>query len=413
MKRKSKWRLRIWTIALILGIILGLVGWRQLITRTEKADPVNEKVASPSEVVFVDAQQLKQISTDLVKEDYVTVDRKATGKVGYNEDRLTPVFTPYSGRVSELLANKGDAVKAGQPLVVLESPDYVAAQNDLATAQSDVAKSRIGLKSAEIADERARRLHDQEAIATKDLQQVEADLARAQDELRRSEATLRAIENRILLFGKDPDDIAGLREHVDPRIVLRAPIAGIIVDRKIGPGQYVKPDSPDPVFLISDLTTLWVIVDVYESDLSATRLNSPVEVSVAAYPDRVFPARISFISPTVDPATRTVRVRCLVLNSEGLLKPEMFATIRIGSAGQQRASVVPADAIIVDGDDSGVFVVEGPGRFRWRSIQIGHQVERGAFVVDSGLRPGEAVADRGALLLNELRKSHGNSFSNK
>src|SRR5215510_3460484 len=146
MKHKSKWRLRIWKIALILGIILGLVGWRQLITRTDIADPVNEKPASPSKVVFVDDQQLNQISTDPVKEDYVTVNRKATGKVGFNEERLTPVFTPYSGRVSELLANKGDAVKAGQPFV-LESPDYVAAQNDLATAQSEVAKSRIGLKS--------------------------------------------------------------------------------------------------------------------------------------------------------------------------------------------------------------------------------------------------------------------------
>jgi len=376
-------------------------------SRMEKADSTNEKVDPPSDVVVVDEQQLKQVSTDLVKEDYVTVDRKATGKVGFNEDRLTPVLTPYSGRVSELLANKGDAVKAGQPLVVLESPDYVAAQNDLATARSDAAKSRIGLKSAEIAHERAQRLHDQEAIATKDLQQADADLARAQDELRRSEATLRAVENRILLFGKDPDDIASLGERVDRRVILRAPITGIIVERKIGPGQYVKPDSADPVFLISDLTTLWVLVDVYESDLNATHLNTPVEVRVAAYSDRVFPARISFISPTVDPATRTVRVRCLVPNSDGLLKPEMFATIKIGSAGQERAPLVPASAVIVDGDDTGVFVVEGPGRFRWRSIQLGHQVERGAFIIDSGLRPGEAVADRGALLLNELRKSHG------
>jgi membrane fusion protein, heavy metal efflux system len=407
-KDRSKWHLRIWTIALILGITLGLIGWRQLITRMEKADPVNEKVDSSSEVVYVSEQQLKQISTDLIKEDLVTVDRKATGKVGFNEDRLTPVFTPYSGRVSELLANKGDAVKAGQPLVVLESPDYVAAQNDLATARSDVAKSRIGLKSAEIAAERARTLHNQEAIATKELQQTEADLARAQDELRRAEATLRAVENRILLFGKNPEDLASLGEHVDRRVVLRAPIPGIIVDRKIGPGQYVKPDSPDPIFLISDLTTLWVLVDVYESDLAATRLNTSVEVSVAAYSDRVFPARISFISPTVDPATRTVRVRCLVSNSDGLLKPEMFATVKIGSATQQRTALVPATAIIVDGDDSVVFVADGPARFLRRRIQVGHQVDRGAFVVDSGLRPGEAVATRGALLLNELGKSHSN-----
>ena len=168
----------------------------------------------------------------------------------------------------------------------------------------------------------------------------------------------------------------------------------------------MKPDIPDPVFLISDLTTLWVLVDVYESDLDTTRLNAPVEVSVAAYPDRVFPARISFISPTVDPATRTVRVRCLVSNPDGLLKPEMFAAIKIGSSAQQRATVVPANAIIVDGEDTVVFVAAGPGRFQWRRIHVGRQVERDAFVVDSGLRPGEAVATRGALLLNELRKLH-------
>ena len=164
MKHKSKRRLRIWTIALIAGITLGLIGWHQLTTRMEKADSVNVKVDAPLEVVSVNEQQLKQISAEFVKQDFVTVDRKATGKVGFNEDRLTPVFTPYSGRVTELLANKGDAVKAGQPLVVLESADYVAAQNDLATARSDVAKGRIGLKSAEIAAERARTLHDQEAI---------------------------------------------------------------------------------------------------------------------------------------------------------------------------------------------------------------------------------------------------------
>jgi len=408
MKNRSKWRQKISVIAVILGITFGVIGSRRVTKWAEKPDPVDEKVDSSSDVVVVNEQQLKQISTDPVKQGFVTVDRKATGKVGFNEDRLTPVFTPYSGRVSELLANKGDAVKAGQPLVVLESADYVAAQNDLASARSDVAKAEIGLKSAEVAAERARSLHNQEAISTKDLQQAEADLARAQDEKRRAVATLQGVQNRILLFGKDPEELDTLRDHVDRRVVLRAPISGIIVERKIGPGQYVKPDLPDPLFLISDLTTLWVIADVYESDLAAIRFNMPVEVSVAAYSDRVFPARISFINPTVDPATRTVRVRCLVPNSDGLLKPEMFATIKISAAEQQRAPVVPADAIVLDGDAPVVFVAEGPGRFHSRRIHVGHEVERDAFVVDSGLRADEVVATRGALLLNELRK-----YSNK
>jgi cobalt-zinc-cadmium efflux system membrane fusion protein len=289
-------------------------------------------------------------------------------------------------------------------LVVLESPDYIAAQNDLASARSDVAKAKIGLDTAKVAVERARRLHDQEALATKDLQQAEADFARAQDEVRRADTALASVQNRLSLFGKGPEDIAKLGEHPDRQVVLPAPIPGTIVDRKIGSGQYVKSDSPDPLFLISDLTTLWVLVDVFESDLAGIRLNSTVEVSVAAYPDRVFPARISFISPTVDPTTRTVRVRCLVANPNGLLKPDMFATIKMGSALQAAMPTIPSSAVVAEGNDSFVFVAEGPGHFRPRRIQVGREIE-GGFIVDSGLHAGEMVATRGALLLSEISKS--------
>jgi len=407
MKRKIRRHLRVWISILIPAITVGVIGWRRSTTRTENADPAHEKAEAVSDVVVLNEQQQKQISTAVVKNALVTVDRKATGKLSFNEDRLTPVFTPYSGRVSELLANKGDTVRAGQPLAIMDSPDYIAAQNDLASARSELAKARIGLTSAEATAARARGLHDQEAIATKDLQQAEADLARAQDEVRRTEATVAAVENRVSTFGKNPQEIAGLGDRVDRRVVLRAPIDGMIVDRKIGPGQYVKPDFPDPLFLISDLTTLWVLVDVYESDLAAIRPNLPAEISVAAYQGRAFPARISFISPTVDPATRTVRVRCSVPNSEGLLKPEMFATIKIGALGKQVASVVPADAVVVDGEDSIVFLVEGSGRFLSHRIQVGQEVENRELIVDAGLHGGEAIAVRGSLLLNELRKSNG------
>ena len=218
---KKNRSVKLWAIVLIVAIVLGVAGWQRVALRTEKADHDSEKAAPPTDVVVVNDQQLKEISTDVVQEHFVTVDRKATGKVGFNEDRLTPVFTPYSGRIIELLANKGDNVKVGQPLVVLESPDYIAAQNDLASARSDVAKAKIGLNSAQISAERARLLHDQEAISTKDLQQAEADLARARDELRRAEATLAAVENRVSLFGKDPQEIASLEEHVDRRVNVR------------------------------------------------------------------------------------------------------------------------------------------------------------------------------------------------
>jgi cobalt-zinc-cadmium efflux system membrane fusion protein len=399
-------RSKVWTfIGIVVAVVAVFLIWQRFAAPAPKAaDRPAEKAATEkpgaSDAIMVNEEQLKQISTDMVKEHMVTIERKATGKVGFNEDRLTPVFTPFAGRIVELLANKGESVRSGQPLAVIESPDFVGAQNDLASARSDLVKANIGLNAAQVAEQRAHRLHDQEAIATKDVQQAESDLARSQDDVRRSQAAVAAAENRMRLFGKEPDENAA----VDPKVTLRAPINGTIVDRKVGPGQYVKPDTPDPLFLITDLGALWVLVDVYESDVAAIRLNMPVEVTVSAYPEKVFPAHISFISPTVDPTTRTLRVRCLVPNPNGLLKPDMFATIKIGAAGKQPLPTVPATSIVVDGNDSLVFVAESPGHFRRRTIHVGKEVE-GGFVVDSGVHPGEVIATRGALLLNELSKS--------
>lgn len=405
MPTSSQSRSRVWPIlGIVIAVVVAVLAWQRWMAPVPKAaDKPADKTAAdkPSgDAIIVDDEQIKQISTDAVKERMVAVDRKATGKVGFNEDRLTPVFTPFPGRMVELLANKGDNVRSGQPLAVVESPDFVGAQNDVASARSDLVKAKIGLDAAQVAEQRAKRLHDQEAIATKDLQQAETDLARAQDDVRRSQAAVAAAENRLRLFGKEPDETAA----VDPKVTLRAPIAGTIVDRKVGPGQYVKPDSPDPLFLITDLGEVWVLVDVFESDVATIHLNMPVEVTVSAYPDKVFPARISFISPTVDPATRTLRVRCLVPNPHGLLKPDMFATIKIGSAGQQPVVTVPSSAIVVDGNDSVVFITDSPGHFHRRTVHVGKEVD-GGFIVDSGVRPGDVIATRGALLLNELSKS--------
>src|SRR5207244_5185114 len=138
------------------------------------------------------------------------------------------------------------------------------------------------------------------------------------------------------------------------------------------------------------------LADIYESDNAAVRLNMPVEISVGAYPDRVFPARISFISPIVDPSTRTIRVRCLLPNPAGLLKPDMFATVRIAAATQQQMPIVPAGSGVVDGKKSLGLIDETPGYFLRRKIQAGQEVE-GYFVGDVGLQGGEIVSRRGAL----------------
>lgn len=357
----------------------------------------------PDDLVLADETQRAQISTEPVSLQTVTVDRDTTGKVGFNEEKQTPVFTPYAGRAVEVLVNKGQVVRAGQPLAVIESAELVAAENDLAAARADVDKADIGAQIARTALERARHLHSQEAISTRELQLAEGDQLRADQEVIRARAALSVVEGRLSLFGKSRDEIARLGGRIDNRVVLRAPIGGTVVDRKVGLGQYVKPDSPDPLFLLADLSRLWVQADVYESDVSRIRVGDPVRISMPTFPGRDFSARISYISPTEDTTTHTVRVRCVVQNESGLLKPEMFAKIKI-AATQEQLAVVPASAVITQKDKVLVLVEEGPGRYRKRDVQVG-QEKKGVVTLSSGVRPGERVVTRGALLINESKQS--------
>ena len=409
---RPRWRHRVvWLVVLLLlGSIAGTASWQRLdiqaVWQRLSMQPVEEQaVSSPAlqaaNVAILHEHQRQQLTIEPVREQPLTMERETTGKVSFNEERLTPVYTPYAGRVLEVLAYKGAAVRPGQPLLVLEAPELVTVQNDLAAARSDRTKAKIGLDAARMAAERARSLHTQGATATKEVQQAEMELARAQDEQQRAQAVLAGVEHRLALFGKKPEEIARLGSQVDRHIVLRAPIAGTIVERKVGLGQYLRADASDALFLIADLSTVWVLADVYESDLADMRLDAPVEISVAAYPHLTLPARIAAIHPTVDPISRTVRVRCLVQNTEGLLKPDMFAKVTVRSLTPHTAPVVPVGAIVSQGTETVVFVEEEPGHFRQRQIQLGREMQ-GALVVQSGVQPGERIVTHGVLLLHAL-----------
>jgi membrane fusion protein, heavy metal efflux system len=296
-------------------------------------------------------------------------------------------------------------VAVGQPLLVIESPDLVSAINDLAEAHANEDKAKIALDAAEKAAQRARNLNSLEALATKELQAAESDLARAREDYRRSAAAVSVVRNRLSLFGKSPDEIRSLEqtitEQIDRKIVIRAPLAGTIVDRKVGPGQYVKPDTPDPLYLIGDLSNVWVTADVYETYLPQIHVGAPVEIRVAAYPDRTFPARISAINPTVDPATRTIHVRCLVPNANGSLKPEMFATIRIASAAKRTVSTVPSTAVLTRGTESFVLAEDSMGRFHKRKVKTVRDTQ-GYTIVEEGLTSSDRVVTSGVLLLSNM-----------
>ncbi|MBL8188766.1 MAG: efflux RND transporter periplasmic adaptor subunit [Acidobacteria bacterium] len=399
--------LGLFVILLLFGGLFSLMVWKKG-AHNENQKPATENQAAAaapelsSDLVTAEEDELKQITIEPVVERRVNVEQEATGRVAFNEDRQTPVFTPYAGRVVEVLANKGDLVRQGQPLLIVESPELVATENDLAAARADLEKDRIALDTAQKNADRARALLEREAIAAKDLQLAEADLARAKEEVNRSDAAVAVVKNKLALFGKDAKEIAQIEKRpagdLDRRIVIRAPISGTIVERKVGAGQYLKPDAPDPLYLIADLSTLWVLGDVYESFLPHIRVGAPVKISVAAFPDRSFPARVSFINPTVDPVTRTIHVRAVVQNN-GVLKPEMFAKITIGASTPQSFPAVLSSAVISVNNGAAVLVEESHGRFRRREIKPARE-EDGFTLIESGLKPGERVVTKGVLLLN-------------
>ena len=368
-------------------------------------DPKPQQAAAPSssDVIEATPEQLEQVRIETVREQVIDLDLQTTGKVGFNEDRMTPVFSPYAGRVLEVLVNKGDLVKTGQPILVVESPDLVTAVNDLAEARAEAEKAKIALDSADKAAQRARNLNALEALAAKELQASESDLARSREDYRRALARVAAVRNHLTLFGKSTSEIAQLEESVtdqtDRQIVIRAPLAGTIVERKVGPGQYIKSDAPEPLYLISDLSTVWVNVDIYEMYLPQVHVGAPVEITVAAYPERKFPARITAINPIVDAQTRTIHVRCLVPNAAGLLKPEMFANIRISDAAKQKLPSIPSTAVLTEGSESFVLVEASPGRFRKQYVKSARDLQ-GYTVVTRGLRADDRVVTSGVLLLS-------------
>ena len=193
------------------------------------------------------------------------------GKIAIDEDRSTPVFSPYAGRVTRLLVRPGDAVAKGQPLFTIEAADTVQAQNDFIAAMTAMNKAKSALGLAEIQQKRASDLFEGKAVPLKDFQQAEANLIQTQNDMRSSQTALEAARNKLKILGFNDEAIDNFRQKggINPEITIYAPIAGTVVQRKIGPGQYVGAGSSDPVYVIGDLSTIWLTAFVRESDAAA------------------------------------------------------------------------------------------------------------------------------------------------
>jgi cobalt-zinc-cadmium efflux system membrane fusion protein len=317
------------------------------------------------------------------------------GSIALDEDLATPVFSPFSGRVMRVMAKLGNRVTKGTPLLEIEASEFSQAQSDLITA-----KAQYDLAATN--EKRQHDLYDSQGAALKDWQQVQVALKSA-------EASLAGVRNRLRILGKTDAEIDALERMAqapamnDVSAVL-APIPGTIVQRKVGLGQYVQAASADPVFMIGDLTTVWLVANVRETDAPMVHTGDPVEVHVLAYPGHVFDALISYVAPSINPATHRLAVRADVANPEGLLKPQMFANFTIVTGGDTRAVGVPQSAVMYEGDNARVWVNSSVGALALRQIRTGRS-NGGMVEVLGGLDPGERVVVRGAVFIDRAATS--------
>jgi len=307
---------------------------------------------------------------------------RLTGTVTYNLFKTTPVFTAVGGPVHEILVAPGETVQEGQALLTVNSPDY-------SLLRSTYLKARDTFELADKNFKRAQDLYAHQAIAERDLQQAESDRTQAQADVQSSEDAIRA------LGFSDPDAL--LKAPATAQIPLRAPVAGEITDRLVGPGQLLQGGATQ-CFTISDMTSVWVLVNVYQSDLGSVHEGDSVDITTDSYPE-TFHGRISYISPAMDPNTRTLQARIVTDNPAKKLKNNMYVTAMVHAGEIPDALLVPDAAVLRDTENQPfVYVQSAANKFARRLVTLGES-QGGETQITSGLRQGEQVVGDGSLFL--------------
>ena len=309
---------------------------------------------------------------------------RLAGNVAYNAFKTTPVFSAIGGPVHEILVAPGETVHAGQALLTVNSPDYSA-------ARSAFLKARSAFSLAEKIYDRAKDLYAHGAIAESDLQQAESARAQAHADLQSSEDALRA------LGLKDPEAVAKNPPKATSQIPVIAPVGGEVVERLVGPGQLLQGGATQ-VFTISDMSTVWVLVNVYQSDLASVHIGDGVDITTDSYPE-VFHGTISYIAPALDPNTRTLQARIVTSNPGKKLKKDMYVSATVQAGVIRDALTVPDAAVLRDTENQPfVYVQSGANQFARRLVKVADS-QGGRTQVTDGLKEGERVVGDGGLFL--------------
>jgi len=339
------------------------------------------KSATP-QLFTIPQDQMSHVQVITIQPTTLTNTLRLTGTVAYNAFNTTPVITQVGGPVSRILAVPGQHVKAGQPMLDVSSPDYSQLLGSYLKASDS---SRLADKNYA----RAQDLYQHHAIAERDFEQAESDRNQARDDLNSAEQGMK------ILGIKDPGNLA--KASSSAQIPVLAPISGEVVERLVSPGQVVQAGQTQ-AFTISNLSTVWVLANVYQTDLAFIRSGDDVVVQTDAYPGS-FHGRISYVSPALDPNTRTLQARIVVDNPGEKLKKDMYCNVIVTDGKLSNVIVVPNSAILHDDNNQPfLYVANGADQFGRHDVELGES-QNGQTQILNGISVGERVVGDGSLFL--------------
>jgi len=369
-------------LLLLLCVIAAACGRHDVDTAQSTSYGVNTQADLKAQLFTVPQNQMSHVQVVAVERSRLERVLRLTGSVAYNAFETTPVITQVSGPVSRIAVVPGQVVRTGQPMLYVSSPDY-------AQTRTNYLKARDALSLAEKNYARSELLYTHQAIA-------QAELLQSESTRNQAKADFEAAQQALKVLGVlDFDSL--VKGPVSPEIPVLAPIAGEVVERLVGPGQVVQSGATQ-CFTITNMSTVWVLANVYEHDLGYVKVGDPVTIRTDAYPT-VFRGRISYIAPALDPTSRTLQVRIVTENPGGKLKKDMYVMASVHAGVIENALTVPDAAVLRTAENEPfVYVATGPTEFAQRLVRIGDS-QGGRTHIVTGLEPGEQVAANGSLFL--------------
>jgi membrane fusion protein, heavy metal efflux system len=376
MKKRSD----LWQLAVAAAIMLAFIG-----CGPSGSNAANSNGASNSnnpELFAVSQDQMSHVQVLTVQPSTLTRVLRLTGAVAYNSFRTTPVITQVSGPVSRVVVVPGQKVRAGEPMLYVASPDY-------SQLRTNYLKAKDAYALAQIANARAHDLYQHHAIALQNVEQAESAEVQAGGDLAAAEAALK------VMGITDPDAL--LKAPPSFEVPVRAPIGGLVVEQDVSAGQLIQPGTTQ-CFMISDISTVWVLVNVYQKDLPYVRVGDAVTIQTDSYPE-TFRGRISYIAASLDPGTRTLQARIETNNPGAKLKKDMYVVATVNAGVIPNAIALPDAAVLRDNENQPfVYVAASPNQFGRRSVTLGESLN-GQTEIASGLKAGDQVIGNGSLFL--------------